>query len=152
MDPIKLQRLAHKLYLKGFPRWGGVIQMLIYRKHNCDIAYKARIGAGTVLGHRGIGVVIHPKAVIGKNCVIAQNVTIAGKDGGAPVIGDNVYIGHGSIVMGNIHIGNNCFIGALSLVNKTFPDNCVIVGAPGRFLKIRSPEELQAYNKWRNRQ
>ena len=100
------------------------------------------------MGHGGIGVVIHSQAKIGRNCLIAQNVSIAGKDGGAPILNDWVYIGHGSIVMGKVNIGNNASIGALSLVNKDVPDNAVVAGIPAKVIRIQTDEEIRDWHNW----
>jgi len=100
----------------------------------------ASIGKGTVLGYWGLGVVIHSRAKIGQNCVISQNVTIGRNIGDikVPEIGNNVYIGPGTVIFGEIKIGDNVIIGANSVVNKSFPDNVVIAGAPAKVIKPNS--------------
>lgn len=102
------------------------------------IPYEADIGKGTVIGYQGLGVVIHKRAVIGRNCSIGQNVTIGGgaRIPGVPTIGDNVHIGAGAVVVGGIHIGDNARIGANSFVNSDIPANCVAVGAPAKPVKF----------------
>jgi len=130
---------------------GGGIKLLNYYLHNCALSSETQIGKGTKLGYGGIGVVIHAKAVIGENCKISQNVTIAAKDGKAPIIGNNVFIGANTVIIGGVTIVDNCFIGALTLVNKSFPPNSIVAGVPARLLKVRDPEELASYNDWRNR-
>jgi serine O-acetyltransferase len=72
----------------------------------------------------------------GKNCTIYQNVTIAGKDNFEPVIGDNVVIGAGAVIIGNVNIGNNVIVGANAVVTKDFPDNCTVGGVPARIIKV----------------
>lgn len=79
------------------------------------------IQGGLVLLH-GFSVVINPKVKIGRNCTILQNVTIGDVKGGVPTIGDNVSIGAGAILIGNIHIGNNVKIGAGAIVVSDIPD------------------------------
>ena len=79
---------------------------------------------------------------------MAQNTSIAGKDGGAPQLGDWVYVGHGSIVVGNVKVGNNVFIGALTLVNKDVPDNVVVAGIPAKIIKERSNEDIKSWHDW----
>lgn len=72
-------------------------------------------------------------AKIGKNSIIYQQVTIGSnmlpdsKSLGAPIIGDNVLIGAGAKIIGNITIGNNCRIGANAVVSEDVPNNCVVV-------------------------
>lgn len=84
----------------------------------CSVSIDAEIGEGTVFYHRGIGCVVHPKAVIGKDCKIFQSVTIGSKwskancFGEAPRIGNNVMIGAGAVILGDISIGDNSIIGA----------------------------------------
>lgn len=107
------------------------------------IPYQADIGKGTVIGYQGVGVVIHKKCVIGKNCHIAQNVTLGGGgglEGGLPVLGDNVLVGAGAVVLGHVHIGDNAVIGANAVVLEDIPANAVAVGAPARVVKYRKVE------------
>lgn len=102
----------------------------------CEISSKMNIGGGNTLLHNGLGCVIHPKSTIGNNCRIHQNVTVGGNKGyGLPIIGDNVMIGAGAVIMGEIHIGNNVKIGANAVVMQDVPDNCVAVGVPARIIK-----------------
>lgn len=96
------------------------------------------IGKGTVFFHRGIGCVVHRKAVIGEFCKTMQNVTIGerfheGKQGGSvPEIGNNVTIGAGAVLLGGIKIGNNVIIGANAVVLNDVPDNAIAVGVPAK--------------------
>ena len=74
--------------------------VLIFRGLNCcDLGRGTRIGGGLDLRH-GFGVAINSKATIGYNCTIFQNVTIGEVKGEVPVIGNNVFIGAGALVMG----------------------------------------------------
>lgn len=103
------------------------------------IPYRAEIGSGTRFAYQGLGVVIHPEAVIGMNCIIKQNVTIGGGGGpvGVPIIGNNVYIGAGAIILGGIQIGNNVKIGANAVVVNSIPDNSTAVGIPAKVIAGR---------------
>jgi serine O-acetyltransferase len=96
----------------------------------------AKIGSNFVAGYGGLGIVIHSNSVIGNNTTIGQNVTIGRNfgDKGVPVIGSYVYIGAGSVIFGEIVIGNNVIIGSNSLVNKSVPANCTVVGNPMRII------------------
>lgn len=87
------------------------------------------------LPHGLNGIIVHYDAKFGKNCIILHQVTIAGKDDGAPIIGDNVLIGAGAKLIGNIKIGNNVKIGANAVVTKDIPDNAVVVGIPAKIIR-----------------
>lgn len=95
------------------------------------------IGEGFYIGHFG-QIFVSSQAVIGTNCNISQGVTIGvvnrGKNKGAPVIGDRVYIGPGVKIIGNIKIGNDVAIGANAVVTRDLPDNSVAVGIPARVI------------------
>ena len=74
---------------------------------------------------------------IGKNCCIMNNVNIGANGGSskAPVIGDNVYIGPGAVIYGDIIIADGCYIGANAVVNKSFCDvNSIIAGVPAKIV------------------
>lgn len=89
---------------------------------------------GLFLPHFG-SIVVNANCKIGKNCMIQNNVNI-GTNGGssiAPKIGNNVYIGPGAVIFGEITIADNCYIGANAVVNKSFLEPySVIVGVPAR--------------------
>lgn len=102
-----------------------------------EISSLANIEPGLYIGHFG-NIFIGP-VKIGKNCNISQGVTIGvGAFGtpkeGLPSIGDNVYIGPGSVLFGNICIGNNVSIGANAVVTKDIPDSSIVVGNPARIV------------------
>ena len=89
----------------------------------------------------GVGVVIGETAIIGNDVIIYQQVTLGGVSTSQgkrhPTIGDNVVIGAGTKVLGNITIGNNVKIGANSVVIKNVPDNATAVGIPARVLQCK---------------
>jgi serine O-acetyltransferase len=90
---------------------------------------------GLSLPHYGT-LVISKNAQIGKNARIHVDVNIGASESGAPVIGNNVYIGPGAKLFGKIVIGNNVTIGANAVVNKSFDqDNIVIAGVPAKIIK-----------------
>ncbi|MCB6509205.1 serine O-acetyltransferase [Dorea sp. 210702-DFI.3.125] len=102
------------------------------------IPYQAEIGEGTILGYQALGIVIHKRCVIGKNCHISQNVTMGGTSEiyEVPVLGDNVTVGAGANIIGPVHVGNNAVIGAGAVVVSDIPDNAVAVGVPAKVVKI----------------
>ena len=112
------------------------------------------MGEGTKFGYGGIGVVIHGRVVIGKNCLIGQGVTIGGKSGWyeVPVIGDNVHINAGARLLGPIRIGDNVVIGANSVVVKDVPSDCVVAGVPAKILRSGMTEaDWEEMNKYKER-
>lgn len=94
-----------------------------------------RIGPGLAIPHIG-PIIINQGTKIGNNCTIHVGVNIGTKAGfsdKAPIIGDNIYIGPGAKIFGNITIPNNCAIGANAVVNKSFQnENKAIAGVPAR--------------------
>jgi len=106
-------------------------------KYLISIPFSTKIGSGFFISHFGC-IVVNEKSVIGKNCNIAQGVTIGqvnrGKYKGFPVLGDNVYIGPGAKILGSITIGDNVAIGANCVVTKDVPDNGVVVGVPSKVI------------------
>jgi serine O-acetyltransferase len=98
----------------------------------------AQIGRGFFIDH-GMGVVIGETAVIGDNVLLYQQVTLGGtgleKGKRHPTIGNNVVIGAGAKVLGNITVGDNSYIGANAVVIKDVPPDSTVVGVPGRITK-----------------
>lgn len=87
-----------------------------------------------LLPHHLNGIIVSHKAVIGTNCTIFQQVTIAEKNGKAATIGNNVLIGAGAKILGNVKIGNGAKIGANAVVVHDVPDNCTAVGCPAKII------------------
>lgn len=144
LNAIFFYRQARWLYLHHIPFLPKLLELLIFLIYNSKVPYQAEIGRGTKLGYGGIGVVIHQNSRIGSKCMIAQQVTIGGGNShypGVPIIGDNVEICKGSIVMGGITIGNNVIIGANAVVNKPVPDNAIVAGVPAKVLRIKDKNE-----------
>ncbi|MDR0696517.1 MAG: serine O-acetyltransferase [Christensenellaceae bacterium] len=132
-------RLAHKLYIRG---WRLIPRLIMARaKHitGIDIHPGAIIGKGVFIDH-GDGVVIGETAEIGDNVVIYQGVTLGGtgKDVGKrhPTVENNVMISAGAKILGPVTIGANSKIGAGSVVLKSVPPDCTVVGVPGRVVRM----------------
>jgi serine O-acetyltransferase len=98
----------------------------------------SKIGKGLVIDH-GYGVVIGETSIIGENVLIYQGVTLGGtgkqKGKRHPTIGNNVVIGAGAKILGDITIGDNSYVGANAVVIKDIPPNSTVVGIPGRITK-----------------
>jgi len=107
-------------------------------KYSFQIPIKTQIGKGFYIGHFGT-IVINSGASIGDNCNIAHSVTIGqanrGSKKGVPNIGNKVWIGTGSVIVGGVHIGDNVLIAPNSYVNFDVPSNSVVMGNPGKIIE-----------------
>ena len=108
----------------------------------------ARIGKNLFMDH-GMGIVIGETSIIGDNVTIYHGVTLGGvslaKGKRHPTIGNNVLIGAGAKILGNITIGDNSKIGANSVILKDIPENSVAVGIPGKILKSNDDDYFMWY-------
>lgn len=86
------------------------------------------------LPHGLYGIIISHNAKIGKGCTIYHQVTIGEGKGGAPEIGNNVFIGAGAKIIGKVKIGNNVRIGAGAVVFSDVPDGATVVCQPPRII------------------
>ncbi len=128
-------RIAHKLAYWGVPFIPRLISYWTRIFTGIEIHPKARIGNRFFIDH-GEGVVIGETTIIGDDVLIYQQVTLGGtgNEHGKrhPTVGNNVIIGAGAKVLGNITIGDNVRIGAGSVVVDDVPENSTVVGIPGR--------------------
>lgn len=115
---------------------------------NCaDISFGCQMDGVPTFPHGFFGIFVSEGAKIGKNCVIFHQVTIGsntipGSPGqGCPTIGDNVYIGCGAKIIGNVKIGNNVRIGANCVVTRDVPDNATVVLEKPRVILRDAPQE-----------
>lgn len=134
---LLLHRLAHWLYCEKIPLIPRLISHLGRFFTGIEIHPGAQIGQGVFIDH-GMGVVIGETAIVGDYSLIYQGVTLGGtgKEIGKrhPTIGKNVVVGAGAKVLGNINIGDNVRIGASSIVLRHVPEDCTVVGIPGRIV------------------
>lgn len=104
-----------------------------------DLPAKVQAGSNLRIYH-GFGLVVHPSTIFGSGCILRHGVTIGnkmdkmGRPTLPPVIGNNVEFGVGSVVIGEIKIGDNVVIGACTVVTKNIPDNSIVVGMNMRML------------------
>ncbi len=145
-------RIAHKLAYWGVPFIPRYLSFLTRIITGIEIHPKARIGNRFFIDH-GEGVVIGETAIIGDDVLIYQQVTLGGtgNDHGKrhPTIGNNVIIGAGAKILGNITIGDNTRIGAGSVVVDNVPENSTVVGIPGRVVqqKFINHEGILMHNR-----
>ena len=135
--PIALIRIPLKIFSFVLVKWCVVFMEM-------DLDPQATIGGGLYIGHIG-GVHINPGAVLGRNCDVAHRVTIGASAmgrKGAPVVGDDVYIGTGATLVGEIKIGNGAKISANTLVISNIPAGATVMGVPGRIvMRAKVPQQ-----------
>ncbi|BAF72314.1 serine O-acetyltransferase [Sulfurovum sp. NBC37-1] len=143
-------RIAHSLYGKGLrflPRFISAIGLFLT---TIDIHPAATLGRRVFIDH-GVGVVIGETTVIGNDVIIYQQVTLGGvstsKGKRHPTLGNNVVIGAGSKILGNITIGENSKVGANSVVVKDVPADSTAIGIPARVLKRGYDKTPLSHNK-----
>ena len=81
------------------------------------------------------GIVIHPDATIGPNCLLFQQVTIGGEQGHCPILEGNVDVGAGAKILGSVVIGKHAKIGANAVVLRNIPMGATAVGIPARITR-----------------
>ncbi|MEK6560316.1 MAG: serine O-acetyltransferase [Nitrospirota bacterium] len=135
---LLLHRVAHWLWKRDVPVLPRVISHFSRFLTGIEIHPGARIGSYFFIDH-GMGVVIGETTVIGNNVTLFQGVTLGGtgKEKGKrhPTLGNNIVVGVGAKVLGNIVIGDNVKIGANSVVLESVPPDSTVVGVPGRVVK-----------------
>ncbi|MBP3841961.1 MAG: serine acetyltransferase [Bacilli bacterium] len=133
----KIYKLSNKMYRMHFHIIPKILKTFIRVIYGATIPYKSTIGDGTVFPHGALGVVIHEDAIIGNNCKILPNAVIGGRgdEKSVPVIGNNVLIGAGAVIIGNVKIGDNSSVGANAVVLKDVPNNSIAVGVPAKVTK-----------------
>ncbi len=138
LHAIVLHRIAHKLWLWKLPLIPRAVSQFARFLTGIEIHPGARIGRGLFIDH-GMGVVIGETAIVGDNVLLYQGVTLGGtgKETGKrhPTLGDNIVVGAGAKILGNIVIGSNSYIGANAVVLTTVPPNTTVVGVPGHVTK-----------------
>lgn len=131
-------RLAHALYAMKLFFLARLLSQVARFFTGIEIHPGAKIGKRFFIDH-GLGVVIGETAIVGDDVLLYQGSTLGGtgiiKGKRHPTIGNNVVIGAGAKVLGNIVIGDNSYIGANAVVVKDVPSNSTVVGVPGRITK-----------------
>ena len=138
LHALILHRIAHKLNYWRIPLIPRIISNISRFITGIDIHPAARIGRRFFIDH-GMGVVIGATTIIGDDVLLYQGVTLGGtgNEHGKrhPTLGNNIVVGSGAKVLGNITIGSNSRIGAGSVVVDSVPENSTVVGIPGRIVR-----------------
>ncbi|MEA3328689.1 MAG: serine O-acetyltransferase [Candidatus Omnitrophota bacterium] len=138
LHAIIFHRISHRVIKWNIPLLPRLISQAARYFTGIEIHPGARIGKALFIDH-GMGVVIGETTIIGDNVTLYQGVTLGGtgKEKGKrhPSIGNNAVISTGAKVLGNITIGNNVNIGANAVVIRSVPDDCTVVGVPGRIAR-----------------
>jgi len=137
LHAVWFYRFNHWLWNRGFwllARWLSQVARLLT---GIEIHPGAKIGRRLFIDP-GLGVVIGETAIVGDDVTLYQGVTLGGtgKEHGKrhPTIENEVVIGGGAKVLGNITVGRNCRIGAGSVVLRSVPENSTVVGVPGHII------------------
>lgn len=130
-----------------------VLFVLDRNKNFIEMSAESKIGEGLYIGHP-FAITINPQAIIGRNCNIHKGVTIGqenrGRKKGAPIIGDEVWIGINSTIVGKIFIGNDVLISANSFVNFDVPDHSIVIGNPGKIIPRENATDSYINNKYKD--
>ena len=124
----------------GHP-WHRLVRVVAVLRHRfwsivtgADIPLGCHIGGGLMMPHPN-GIVIHPEATIGPNCLIFQQVTVGYTGGGVPRIGGHVDLGAGAKVLGPVTVANHACVGANAVVLIDVPAGATAAGIPARIVK-----------------
>ncbi len=127
-----------------------ILKCFLRPRQDIHIHEKAQIGPGFRIYH-GSGVAIGSGTIAGKNLTLLHGVTLGNNIGSIrddwecfPRLGDNVLIGCGATILGNVEIGDNAKISANALVLNDVPDNCIAMGAPARMIRSFTKPSLKA--------
>lgn len=136
-DPGRQLLASIRGYQQARSRVGRLWHVLWHRVWSvvtgAEIPLNTGIGGGLLIPHPN-GIVIHPGATIGPNCLIFQQVTLGSGEGGVPVIGGHVDIGAGARILGAVRIGDHARIGANAVVLVDVPAGATAVGIPARIV------------------
>ncbi len=137
---VVLYRIAHWFKSRGIPLFGPLFARISLFLTGVDIAPGAQIGPGLLISH-GVGLVIGGHAQIGAGALLLHQVTIGSPSHGRveemPQIGDNVFIGAGAKIIGDIQVGDNVVIGVNCVVTEDIPSSSQVRSTSG--LIIRQP-------------
>jgi serine O-acetyltransferase len=137
LHAVWFYRMNHWMWNHGLFLLARMLSQAARFLTGIEIHPGAKIGRRLFIDH-GNGVVIGETAIVGDDVTLYQGVTLGGtgKEHGKrhPTLEDNVVVGGGAKILGNITVGKNCRIGAGSVVLRNVPDNSTVVGVPGHII------------------
>jgi len=137
LHAVWFHRINHWFWCHGFFLTARLLSQVARFLTGTEIHPGARLGRRLFIDH-ALGVVIGETSVVGDDVTLYQGVTLGGtgKEHGKrhPTLLDNVVVGSGAKILGNITIGGNCRIGAGSVVLRSVPDESTVVGVPGHII------------------
>lgn len=128
----------------------SLIYYMLYRyirnQYGIELWYTTTIGRRVRISHQS-GIVIHPRAVIGDDCLIRQNVTLGAVGGArhsrageeAPTLGRDVEIGAGAVIVGKVKVGDHARIGPNVVITMNVPEGATVFAEPPRIMRARKP-------------
>lgn len=132
---IYIYRLANLLFKLRIPVLPWLLKIMNRILFSVSLPPSVEVGKNVTFGYQGLGIVVHRNARLGSNIIISPNVVIGGKGRGkpgAPVIEDDVTIGAGACILGDVRIGQGAVIGANSVVLADVAPQATVVGIPAR--------------------
>ncbi|MEK3749555.1 serine acetyltransferase [Paenibacillus sp. FSL E2-8871] len=138
---------AIKAYNKGKIRIAVLYCYVLRIMFSFDFIYTASVDPSVQFIHNGLGCVIHPKAKVGPNCKIYQNVTLGGngkiingklENQGGPILEEGVVVFAGACILGPVVVGKGAVIGANAVVLNDVPPNTLAVGVPAVIKPLKS--------------
>ena len=141
MGVMILYRLGRWCYERHIPFVPQILYRVIFYLCGAIVPMSVEIGEGSTLAYGGSGVVLHGRARIGRNVVIAPQVVLGGRCGheGLPVIEDDVHIGVGAKVLGPVRVGKGARVGANAVVLHDVPAAAAVAGIPARVIRQNVP-------------
>lgn len=146
MWPVVIFRLSSLFTQYHLGIVGKVFAILNQILFSCDIARSAKIAGGLYLPHPS-GVVVGEHAIVGRNCILHQGVTLGDRgechEGSDPVLGDFIEVGTGAKILGNVHLEDYARVGANAVVLKDVEAYGVVAGVPAKLISIRDDKPLK---------
>lgn len=149
-----VMRLCAFFRSQGWSRWGiyhlfRCWSRCLQVRYGAYISFESKIGPGLYVGHL-LNIVVNTRAVIGHDCTLGHGVTLGethprSRTPGWPVIGDRVYLGCGSVIVGGITIGDDAVIGPNSVVIKDVPPMAIVSGIPAITISMKGSSGYVAF-------